>query len=381
MVKTKEWLESTFETGDIPTGEDYKNLFDSFWHKSEVGHVAEGDTQPVTGGAVYAAITSAIAGLNIRDTVRELLGEILPALLEEYVKVTTLSNVLSNFATADWVTEMLETKANTDTIVSELAEKASVSALTEALAAKVDISALTEALASKANVSDVDTALAAKADSSSVYTKSEANSLLAGKVGVDSIPDTSLLATKSELAAVQASINTALAAKANASEVPTSADWLVLSTAMDAKVAQASNSAKAAAGSATDAAKSADEASDSADEAALSASSVSGISGRVTDLETTVGNNNSGLVKRMSTVEGHVGNPAATGTPATGLFENVGSIAKKIGVIPDKMDISTILSETRRKSNEVITALNEDPNIAELLREVKTLEEIFEIEQ
>lgn len=374
MIKTKEWLKSVFETGDVPTGEDYENLMDSFWHKSETGQVAEGDEQPVTGGAVYAAIALAIAGLNIRDIVRNLLGEMLPTLLEEYVNVASLSDALSRHATVDWVRTQLDSKADTLTVVTALAEKVSTEALTDALAAKVNTADLTTALAQKANTTDVNTALAAKADVNSVYTKAEADVILATKAPNSSLPDTSILATKAELTAAQALINAALAAKANAADVPTSADWLALSTAIDAKVAQASNSATAAA-------RSAEDASDSADEAASSASSVSSISGRVSALETTVGNNNSGLVKRMNTAEGYIGNPAEVGKPATGLFEDIDSIADKIGEVPDKVDISTSLNETREKTNEMIAALNEDPEIAELLKDVSPLDEIFELEQ
>lgn len=56
MIKSKEYLKSRFENGDYPTGEDYENLLDSFWHKSELGQVTEGEERPVSGVAVAAAM-------------------------------------------------------------------------------------------------------------------------------------------------------------------------------------------------------------------------------------------------------------------------------------------------------------------------------------
>ncbi len=105
MLKTKEYLKSQFETGDIPTGEDYENLIDSFWHKSELGQVAEGDARPVTGGDVQAAIAAAITAEVLRPIVESLLSEMLPALLSEFVTGTTLSSALNGVATQTWVAE------------------------------------------------------------------------------------------------------------------------------------------------------------------------------------------------------------------------------------------------------------------------------------
>ena len=47
MVKTKNYLKGRFETGDIPTGADYEDWMDSYWHKSELGQVAERCMQPL----------------------------------------------------------------------------------------------------------------------------------------------------------------------------------------------------------------------------------------------------------------------------------------------------------------------------------------------
>lgn len=60
MIKSKEYLKSRFENGDYPTGEDYENLLDSFWHKSELGQVTEGEERPVSGVAVAAAMKEAV---------------------------------------------------------------------------------------------------------------------------------------------------------------------------------------------------------------------------------------------------------------------------------------------------------------------------------
>lgn len=221
MIKTKEWLKSVFETGDIPTGEDYENLIDSFWHKSEIGQVADGDARPVTGGSVYTAIVSAIESLNIRAVVAEILEDMLPTMLANYVTTSALSTALENQATITWVQNQLLAKADVTAMTTALAAKADISAMDGALALKANTSDMEEALAAKADTSDVNTALDAKADSTDVYTKKEANALLDAKAPVSSIPDISALATKAELAAAQASLNTLIAQKATPSDITT----------------------------------------------------------------------------------------------------------------------------------------------------------------
>ena len=173
MLKTKEYLKSQFETGDIPTGEDYENLIDSFWHKSELGQVAEGDARPVTGGDVQAAIAAAMTAEVLRPIVASLLSEMLPALLSEFVTGTTLSSALNGVATQTWVQNQIADKVDTATM---------------------------------------NTALTQKADLSGVYTKAEADNLLAAKAATEDVPDISGLVS-------QTALTEALALKADAASV------------------------------------------------------------------------------------------------------------------------------------------------------------------
>lgn len=121
MVKTKNYLKGRFETGDIPTGADYEDWMDSYWHKSELGQVANGNTQPVTGGAVYAAIAAMKEELEgkMQEMVAEVLSELLESALEAYVTTTALEEVLEDNATKTWVTSQLSDKAEASE-VSEL---------------------------------------------------------------------------------------------------------------------------------------------------------------------------------------------------------------------------------------------------------------------
>ena len=181
MVKTKEYLKSRFETGDIPTGEDYENVFDSFWHKSELGQVADGDARPVSGDAVHDAIVAAISALDVRSMVQEILAEILPTLLADYVKTTALTAALEGNATQAWVNTQLADKLDQTTLNTAIAGLVTSEALATALAAKVDTTAMTEALSAKANTSDVNAALLDKADASAVYSKQQIDGLVASR--------------------------------------------------------------------------------------------------------------------------------------------------------------------------------------------------------
>lgn len=204
------------------------------------------------------------------------------------------------------------------------------------------------------------------------------NTSLAGKVNTDSlptvlqpyakstdIPDVSGLATKTELNTGLAgkvdsttfnttvtSLNTSINSKASAGEVPTLVQWNTLNTEMTAKVTQAGNSATAAANSATSAGNSATTASNKATEASQSAQSVSGAVNRISALENTV-----------------------NGTGSTqGLTSRTLSLENKMGSAGDKTSISDDLKESRVKTNDILAALKEVPDVYAKVKEIAALD-------
>lgn len=180
---TKEYLKERFATGEIPTGEDYDQLLDSYWHKTELGQVEEGDEQLVTGGQVFAAIKDFREELleEMRRTIAEALPELLGEILAEYVTGNTLSQALNGTASQSWVTQKLAEKVDAEVLGDALAEKVNISDLTEQLAGKVDTSAMAEALAGKVGTSAMATALEQKADCSAVYTKAQIDNAMAAR--------------------------------------------------------------------------------------------------------------------------------------------------------------------------------------------------------
>lgn len=172
-MKTIEWLKSQLENGDVLTQEVIVEWLDSFWHKTELGQVAEGDERPVTGGAVADYVATKLTVEIIKPIVADLLREMLPTLLENYITGDTLTEAVSGKVSEQWVRNLI---------------------------------------ADKADRVAVNTALADKADATAVYTKAEANELLADKAATEDLPDVSGLVTQDAMA-------TALAEKANASQV------------------------------------------------------------------------------------------------------------------------------------------------------------------
>lgn len=174
-MKTIEWLKSRLENGDILTQEVVEEWLASFWHKSELGQVAEGDTRPVTGNAVAAYVATKLTVELIKPIVEGLLREMLPTLLEGCVTSDTLTEAVRGMVTEQWVRNVI---------------------------------------ADKADLAAVNTALAGKAGVAEVYTKAEADELLAGKAATADIPDTSVFVSQSVL-------ETALSGKADIEEVYT----------------------------------------------------------------------------------------------------------------------------------------------------------------
>ena len=173
MMKTIEWLKSQLEDGDILTQEVIGEWLASFWHKSELGQVAEGDARPVTGNAVAAYVATKLTVELIKPIVEGLLREMLPTLLGNYVTGDTLAEAVSGTVSEQWVRNLV---------------------------------------ADKADLTAVNTALADKASATDVYTKAEANELLADKADTTDLPDVRGFVS-------QTAMETALAEKSDTAQV------------------------------------------------------------------------------------------------------------------------------------------------------------------
>ena len=201
------------------------------------------------------------------------------------------------------------------------------------------IEGINTSMAGKVNTNDLPTVLQPYAkstdipDVSGLATKTELNNGLAGKVDSTTFNTT------------VTSLNTSINSKASAGEVPTLVQWNTLNTEMTAKVTQAGNSATAAATSAT-------TASNKATEASQSAQSVSGAVNRISALENTV-----------------------NGTGSTqGLTSRTLSLENKMGDVGDKTSISDDLKETRVKSNDILEALKQVPEVYEQVKDIVALD-------
>lgn len=232
MIRTREYLKSRFENGDVPTAEDYADLIDSFFHKNEQGEVSEGEEWPVSGKAVYEAIREAvreaIEGLDVASLVREAQEEVLPEMMEDYVKKATYNTAVAALAPKAWVELQLSAKADEED-------------LEERLEGVVTTEALTEALAEKADATEV----AGKADATAVYSKTEADALLAGKAS------TTAVYTKQQIDAVVASRPTQTELAGELAGIPNSAAIAEIRSALNAVIARTNRLSHVACGSET----------------------------------------------------------------------------------------------------------------------------------
>lgn len=164
-------------------------------------------------------------------------------------------------------------------------------------------------------------------DMTGYYTKQQMDTSLGQKV------DTSTYNTQMQ------QMNTAINSKADAGEVPTTAEWQALSAEMNAKVTQAGNSATAA--------------GNSAQAAQTAAASVpANCATRLGALELTVDGDaqHDGLTDRTSNLE------------------------TKMGTAGDKTSISDDLKETRVKSNDILEALKEVPEVYQKVKDIAALD-------
>lgn len=230
-MKTREWLISQLEDGDILKGEVLEELLKSYVHLSDVsGAVADGETLPVAGKTVKTAIEAMKEQIveAVGSMVEELLEEKLEELLTDYITSTGLSTAIADMATKTWVR-------------SQLLLKADLTAVSEALAEKADA----EDVSGLVTQSGLTAQLALKADASAVYSKTEADALLADKAGADTVY------TKQQIDAVVASRPTQTELAGELAGIPNSAAIAEMRTALNAVIARTNKLSHVACGSET----------------------------------------------------------------------------------------------------------------------------------
>lgn len=121
-MKTKEWLASHLENGDVLTAEVLQELLDSYIHKSEFGGVGAGDERVVSGDAVNRAIDAAASSIiqTVRGMVSDILAQILPGMLANYVTSAGLAAALADMATKTWVSNQISGLATTSDVNESL---------------------------------------------------------------------------------------------------------------------------------------------------------------------------------------------------------------------------------------------------------------------
>lgn len=217
MVRAIAYLKSLFGTGKVPSGDDYGDLIDSFWSKTEIGHVDDGSELPPLGKEVYDALKATKAEIveQIESTVRETVANLLPQLLADYMKREECLDVLNGHTTTlkQWVQ-------------NQLADYAKNADVTEAVGKREDaiLSEVDSRLLPYAKTADISESYALKTalpDMTLVALKSE-------------LPDVSTLVLKSAYTADLASLNTAIAAKATAADVAAAKNEAISSAATSA---------------------------------------------------------------------------------------------------------------------------------------------------
>lgn len=178
-MKTKNWLIERLSDGQPLIGAVLAELIDSYWHKAEMGLVAQGDARPVSGEAVKAALDSMLQTLqqNMLQMITEALPGLLQSALANYVTTEALDTALQGRATQTWVQQQLSDKVSQQAVMDSLAEKVGVSALAD----KVTTAELTEALAGKVGTTELNQALETKADAAAVYTKQQIDAAMSAR--------------------------------------------------------------------------------------------------------------------------------------------------------------------------------------------------------
>ena len=326
-----------------------------------IGGVEESLSQKITNSDLNNALQSYALATDIPDITNLATKQELTSGLAGKVAVTDYTTTITQINTA--ISSKIDTggaytKAQVDTLLSQKAATSSVYT-------KQEVSDMVAGLVRSADVytkTQVDQKLTDYVTSTTLsgyVTRTVLESALANYTTTQNL--TSQLSAKQSVAGMSnyvttSALTSALAGKSDAASTPTTAQWNLLLTQMQTAQTAASASATAAANSATAAEGSAQTctsqcgiATQKAQEAAASAQSVSGAINRIAALEATVDGtqHSDGLATRTSNLETKVGN------------------------IPDKVDITTDLKETREKSNEIIKKLQDDYN---MIRDIAELD-------
>lgn len=283
--------------------------------------------QPIYEGESYASIfqklNTLIAGYN---EMVQALGSALNNGTFDYNSLSNRPSINNVLLEGNKTQDQLSISIDSETQAALTQIGTQIEGINTSLAGKVNTDSLPTVLQPYAKSTDIP-------DVSGLATKTELNNGLAGKVDSTTFNTT------------VTSLNTSINSKASAGEVPTLVQWNTLNTEMTAKVTQAGNSATAAATSAT-------TASNKATEASQSAQSVSGAVNRISALENTV-----------------------NGTGSTqGLTSRTLSLENKMGSAGDKTSISDDLKETRVKSNDILEALKQVPEVYEQVKGIVALD-------
>ena len=203
-MKSKEWLKDALSDGQTLTGEVLAELLDSLWHKSEMGSVAQGDEQPVSGGAVADALTSMLEKLSekMQELVEAAVDKVLADKLADYLTKTAYDDGVEQNRTAErqWVTNQVADLVKKEEVAESLAQR------TSAIYDEVD--SRLEPYAKTADVSENYALKTQLPDMTTVALKSE-------------LPDVSTLVQKTDYNTAIVNINTAIAAKTTAADVAT----------------------------------------------------------------------------------------------------------------------------------------------------------------
>ena len=209
-MKTKEWLASHLENGDVLTAEVLLELLDSYIHKSELGAVGAGDERVVSGDAVNRAIAAAASSIiqTVRGMVSDILAQILPGMLANYVTSAGLAAALADMATKTWVSNQISGLA-TASDVNESLNQHDDTIRTE-IETRLQPYARIENLSTLIGLSDY-------------AQKSELSTLLgmSNYALKTELPDVTGFVLQSVFSQRLSEVNTAIAAKATAADVAT----------------------------------------------------------------------------------------------------------------------------------------------------------------
>ena len=209
-MKTKEWLASHLENGDVLTAEVLRELLDSYIHKSELGAVGAGDERVVSGDAVAAAIEAAERRIiqAVGNMVSDILAQMLPGILANYVTSAGLAAALADMATKTWVNDQISGLA-TASDVNESLNQHDDTIRTE-IETRLQPYARIENLSTLIGLSDY-------------AQKSELSTLLgmSNYALKTELPDVTGFVLQSVFSQRLSEVNTAIAAKATAADVAT----------------------------------------------------------------------------------------------------------------------------------------------------------------